>query len=105
MAHIKSLQELEGEPHSNAFPSEEPKTIRLTLSAGEHVKPHAHPDREIVLYLVTGSLELQLDEEAYHVNEGDVVHFDGAQDISPVAKADSIALLVLSEKQEGADSS
>lgn len=105
MVHIKSLQELEGEPHANAFPSEEPKTIRLTLSEGEHVEPHAHPDREIVLYLISGNLELQLDGEPYQVNQGDVVHFDGAQDISPVAKTDSIALLVLAGKQESSDTS
>ncbi|WP_254544870.1 MULTISPECIES: cupin domain-containing protein [Halobacteriales] len=104
MVHIKSLSELEGAPHANAFPSEEPKTIRLTLSEGEHVEPHAHPDREIVLYLVSGSLELQLDGEPYQVNQGDVVHFDGAQEISPVAKADSTALLVLAAKRDGPDS-
>lgn len=105
MVHIKSLPELEGEPHANAFPSEEPKTIRLTLSEGEHVEPHAHPDREIVLYLISGSLELRLDGEPYQVTQGDVVHFDGAQDISPVAKADSTALLVLAAKREGPGSS
>ena len=105
MVRIKSLQELDGVPHANAFPSEEPKTIRLTLSEGEHVEPHAHPDREIVLYLVSGSLELRLDGEPYHVNQGDVVHFDGAQDISPVAKTDSTALLVLAAKREDPDSS
>lgn len=100
MVHIKSLQELEGVPHANAFPSEEPKTIRLTLSEGEHVEPHAHPDREIVLYLISGSLKLRLDGKPYEVNKGDVVHFDGAQDISPVAKSDSTALLVLASKPE-----
>jgi len=105
MIRIKSLLELEGAPHAIAFPSEEPKTIRLTLSEGEHVEPHAHPDREIVLYLITGALELQLDGESYEVNQGDVVHFDGAQDISPVAKADSTALLVLAAKREALDAS
>ena len=105
MVRIKSLQDLEGAPHANAFPSEGPKTIRLTLSEEEHVEPHTHPEREIVLYLISGSLELQLDGEPYQVNQGDVAHFDGAQDISPVAKADSTALLVLAAKREGPDSS
>ncbi|MGA9399581.1 cupin domain-containing protein [Haladaptatus sp.] len=98
MVLIKSLQELDGEPHANAFPSEEPKTIRLTLSEGEHVEPHSHPDRNIILYLISGTLELRLDGEPHQVSEGDVVHFDGAQDISPVAKSDSTALLVLASK-------
>lgn len=94
----KLIPELEGAPHANAFPSEEPKTIRLTLSEGEHVEPHAHPDREIILHLISGTLELRLDGEPYEVNQGDAVHFDGAQDISPIAKADSAALLVLVTK-------
>ncbi|SEP11209.1 Cupin domain-containing protein [Halogranum amylolyticum] len=100
MVNVKSLQKLDGAPHANAFPSEEPKTIRLTLSEGEHVEPHAHPDREIVLYLISGALELQLDGEPYHVDQGDVVHFDGAQEISPVAKTDCTGLLVLAAKRE-----
>ncbi|WP_423746603.1 cupin domain-containing protein [Haladaptatus sp. SPP-AMP-3] len=98
MVLIKSLQELDGESHAHAFPNEEPKTIRLTLSEGEHVEPHSHPNRDIILYLISGILELRLDGEPHHMIQGDVVHFDGARDISPVAKSDSTALLVLASK-------
>jgi len=105
MVIIKSLGELDGSPHANAFPTEEPKTIRLTLAEGERVEPHSHPDRDVVLYLVSGSLELRLDGEPYQVSQGDVVHFDGAQEISPVANAESTALLVLAAKRVRPDSS
>ena len=105
MVTIESIEQLEGKPHCNVFPTDEPKTIRLTLSEGEHVEPHSHPDREIVLYLISGELELRLDEDSHHVQAGDVVHFDGTRDISPSANADSTALLVLARKSEGPDSS
>jgi quercetin dioxygenase-like cupin family protein len=100
MVLIKSVRKLEGEPHANAFPSAEPKTIRLTLAEGEHVEPHSHPDRDIVLYLISGTLELRLDGEPHQLSQGDVVHFDGAQEVSPVATSDSTALLVLARKSD-----
>jgi len=95
---IRALDDLDGEPHANAFPDAEPKTIRLTLAAGEEVPPHDHPDREIVLYLVEGEIELTLGEETHEVTAGDVARFDGDQDVSPKATEDSTALLVLAER-------
>ena len=100
MVTIESIEQLEGTPHCNVFPTDEPKTIRLTLSAGEHLEPHSHPDREIILYLISGELELRLDEDSYQVRPGDVVHFDRTHDISPSANTDSTALLVLARKIE-----
>lgn len=94
------LDDLDGTPHANVFPGTEPKTIRLTLPEGESVPPHRHPDREIVLYLLDGDLELRLGEETLAVEPGDVVRFDGDQDISPHAVADSTALLVLAPRAE-----
>ena len=98
MVTIESIDQLEGSPHANVFPSEEPKTIRLTLSEGEQVHPHKHSDREIVCYIISGELELRLGENTYAVEAGDIVHFDGAQDISPSAITDSTAILVLARK-------
>ncbi|WP_096391581.1 cupin domain-containing protein [Halopenitus persicus] len=100
MATIRSLADLEGAPHANAFPSAEPKTIRLRLESGERVAPHSHPDREIVAYLLEGAIDLHLDDEIHELGPGDVAHFDGDQDISPVARADSTALLVLAPRSE-----
>lgn len=104
MVTIESLAELDGEPHANVFPTDEPKTVRLTLSEGEHVDPHSHPEREIVLYLISGEIDLRLDDDSYQIGEGDVVHFDGEQDVSPIAKTDSTALLVLAPRSEGSGS-
>jgi hypothetical protein len=43
---------------------------------------------------------LDLDDTTYEVEAGDVVHFDGGQEISPTATTDSTALLVLARKTE-----
>ena len=95
MTTVRTLGELEGQPHANVFPGAEPKTIRLTLSGGETVPPHTHPGREIVLYLVEGALELQLGDETHDLAAGDVARFDGDREIAPRAVRDSTALIVL----------
>jgi quercetin dioxygenase-like cupin family protein len=100
MTTICTLNELEGQPHANVFPEAEPKTIRLTLSEGEAVPAHAHPDREIVLYLVEGAIELQLGDETHDLTAGDVVRFDGDQEIAPHAVRDSTALIVLAIRSD-----
>lgn len=100
MVTIESIEQLDGAPHANVFPTDEPKTIRLTLSEGEQIEPHSHPDREIVLYLISGEIELRLDDDSHELQAGDVARFDGTHDISPSANADSVALLVLARKSE-----
>jgi len=98
MAEIVSIGDLEGTPHANVFPDAEPKTIRLTLDAGEKVPAHDHPDREIVLYLIEGAIELTLDDEEYDLSAGDIVRFDGRREVSPRAIEPSVALIVLAER-------
>jgi len=100
MTTIRTLSELEGQPHANVFPDAEPKTIRLTLPEGESVPAHDHPDREIVLYLVEGAVELQLGDETHDLTAGDVARFDGDQEISPRAVRDSTALIVLATRSD-----
>ncbi|MFD1647692.1 cupin domain-containing protein [Haloarchaeobius litoreus] len=100
MTTITTLDELDGQPHANVFPDAEPKTIRLTLDAGEEVPAHAHPDREIVLYLVDGRLELRLGDETHELSAGDVVRFDGDQDIAPRAVEETTALIVLASRTD-----
>jgi len=98
---VEALAGLEGQPHANVFPDREPKTVRLTLPAGEEVAPHAHPDREVVLYLVEGAVDLRVGEETHALTAGDVARFDGDRRISPRATADSTALVVLAEAADG----
>jgi quercetin dioxygenase-like cupin family protein len=95
-----NLPSLDGEPHANAFPTSEPKTIRLTLDAGERVDPHTHPGRDIVLYVVNGAIDLELDGDAHALSMGDVARFDGEREISPVAQEPSTALVVLTRRAE-----
>lgn len=98
MTTVETLAELEGEPHANVFAGAEPKTIRLTLAEGEAVAPHAHPDREIVFYLVEGRVELRLDDETVELAAGDVARFDGDRQIAPTALEASTALIVLARR-------
>jgi quercetin dioxygenase-like cupin family protein len=95
---IRALAALEDEPHANVFPGSEPKTVRLSLDAGEQIPTHTHPDRDIVLYLVDGAVELHLGEETHDLTAGDIARFEGEQDISPHAVEDSTALIVLAQR-------
>lgn len=100
MVQIESLADLDGTPHASVFPTAEPKTIRLTLGEGERIAPHRHPTREIVLYLLSGQIDLQLDDSMHRITAGDVVHFDGDRNIAPVANEESVALLVLATRTD-----
>lgn len=99
MVTSRSLAELDGEPHANVFPESEPKTIRLRLSEGESVPAHDHPDREIVFLVREGAISVELGEDTHEVTDGEVVRFDGDQQISPTALTDSEALIVLAKKR------
>jgi quercetin dioxygenase-like cupin family protein len=100
MPTIHALDDLDGQPHATAFPDSEPKTIRLTLEAGESVAAHDHPDREIAFYLVEGELTVEIGADSYDLSAGDVARFDGDQRIAPHATADSTALIVLAERAD-----
>ncbi|AUV82492.1 cupin [Salinigranum rubrum] len=100
MTPIRTLADLDGQPHANVFPDAEPKTIRLTLPEGEEVAPHSHPGRDIVLYLIEGTVELQLGDATHEMTAGDIVRFDGDQEISPHAVEDSTALIVLANQSD-----
>lgn len=95
---IRTLSDVEETPHANLFPDAEPKTIRLSLAAGDRVPTHRHPDRRIVLHLFEGTIELTLGDIVHELEAGDVVHFDGDQEVSPQAVTDATALLVLAPR-------
>jgi len=75
----------------------EPKTVRLALDAGKTVPPHHHPGRDIVCYVAEGELTMSLGDDDHTLSAGDVLRFDGDQDISPTAETDAVALLVLAD--------
>jgi len=88
------LTDLDGDGRAALF-EREPHTGRLALAAGEEIPAHQHPERQIVFHQLAGELDLRLDDEVVSVTPGDVVRFDGDRDISPRARTDSEALLVL----------
>ena len=100
MVSLQSLDELEAEPHAELFPGEEPQTIRLSLEEGEEIAPHQHPDRRIVFHLLSGAVDVTLGDETYELAPGGVARFDGDQYVSPRARTDSEALLVLAPRTE-----
>jgi quercetin dioxygenase-like cupin family protein len=98
MTTVENVYKIEATPHAQLFPESEPKTVRLSLEAGERVEPHRHPGREIVFYLIDGVVELQVGGDTHEMREGDVARFRGDRDISPAAREASTALIVLAHQ-------
>jgi quercetin dioxygenase-like cupin family protein len=95
---IRRLPNLDGTPHATVFPGSEPKTVRLALAAGERVPPHRHPDRDVVLFVRRGELELGFGEATHRLEAGDVVRFEGEREVAPRAVTETAALVVLSPR-------
>ncbi|WP_459192153.1 cupin domain-containing protein [Halosimplex sp. J119] len=91
------LPDMDGDGRGVLFEGE-PKTVRLALDAGDRVPPHQHPDRDIVCHVLEGELTMTLGDDTVELVAGDVARFSGDQDISPEAREDSVALLVLAER-------
>lgn len=100
MVETNSLDELTATPHARPFDAGDPAVIRLQLDAGEQVDPHTHPEKQIVIYVRSGQLNLTLDDEMFSFEAGDIVRFDGRTEVSPRAVEDSEALIVLAERAE-----
>lgn len=95
-----TLDALAKTPHAEVFDDPAPRTVRLRLAADERVPRHRHPDANVVLYLVSGRLELALGDDAYDLEPGDVVRFDGDREVSPHAVEASTALVVFAPKAD-----
>lgn len=89
------LADLDGEPHAAAFPGREPKTVRLSLDAGQTVPEHTHPDRTVLFHALTGAFEVRLDGEEHAIEAGEIAQFDGETAVEPTATEDATALVVL----------
>ena len=97
---IVSLDDFEEIPHAVVFEGEEPRMVWLKIDDGEEVPEHSHPDRTIVLFLVSGRLQLRIDGTGHELEAGDLARFGGDRRISPTAIEDSVALLVLAPRSE-----
>lgn len=100
MTETVALDDLTERPREVAFPGTEPKTVRLALDAGEEVSAHHHPERQIVIHLVSGRLDVQVEGESNVLEPGDLLRFDGRKEVAPKAEEDSIALLVLAPRAD-----
>lgn len=95
---VTDVDALTEAPHAEVFETRDPRTVRLHLDAGESVPAHKHPDSMVVLYVLSGALELGLGDDTYGLDAGDAVRFDGAQDVSPHAVEAAEALVVFAPK-------
>lgn len=94
MPETASLDELEATPHAEVFDQRQPRTVRLQLAADQRVPAHTHPGKNIVIHLLSGHLELTLDEETYELIPGELIRFSGDREVSPYAVEPSTALVV-----------
>ena len=94
------IGDLEGAPHADAFPGREPKTIRLSLDAGERVPEHEHPDRTVLFHVLEGAVDVALDGDSHPVEAGDILRFEGESAVEPTAREDSVALVVAAPRPE-----
>lgn len=97
MVETARLDELTGAPHATAF-AEQPRTVRLTLDAGESVPEHRHPEATPLLHVVEGALDVAVDGETYRLDAGELLRFDGRKPVSPTAREDSVAVVVLAPR-------
>jgi quercetin dioxygenase-like cupin family protein len=101
MPERTALEDLEETPHAEVFETRRPRTVRLKLDADERVPPHTHPDTDVVLHLLSGRLELTLDDETYGLHPGELVRFSGEREVSPRAVEPSTAVVVFAPATDG----
>ncbi|OYR38915.1 cupin [Halorubrum sp. Ib24] len=92
------IADLDGEPHADAFPGREPKTIRLSLEAGERVPGHEHPDRTVLFHVLEGAVDVALDGDLHRVEAGEILRFGGESTVEPTAREESVALVALAPR-------
>ncbi|WP_135824672.1 cupin domain-containing protein [Halorussus ruber] len=100
MPETASLDDLTETPRELVFPGSEPRTIRLALDAGEEIPAHSHPERHIVIHGLSGRLAVTVGGESNALESGDLLRFDGREEVVLTAEEDSTALLVLAPRAD-----
>lgn len=98
MPETTSLDALETTPHAEVFEQRQPRTVRLELDEGQRIPEHTHPEKDVVFYVVSGHLELTLDDETHELLSGDLIRFSGEREVSPYAVEASTALVVFAPR-------
>jgi mannose-6-phosphate isomerase-like protein (cupin superfamily) len=101
MEHV-TLSDLDAEPHAVVY-ERGPKTVRLSLDAGERMPEHDHPGRDVLFHVLDGTIEVAIDGDAHELDAGDVLRFDGERTVAPEAVTDARALVVLAARAETRD--
>lgn len=91
---ITTLDDLEDAPHAEVFDEHRPRTVRLELDADQRVPRHTHPGMDVVLHVLSGELELTLDDEVHDLESGQLVRFSGDREVSPYAPEPCTAVVV-----------
>jgi quercetin dioxygenase-like cupin family protein len=94
MPERTTLADLDDRPHAEVFETRRPRTVRLELDDGERVPRHTHEGTDVVLHVLTGHLELTLDDETYALDAGELIRFSGDREVSPYAVEQSTAVVV-----------
>ena len=94
MPERTTLADLSDRPHAEVFETPRPRTVRLSLDADERIPRHTHEDSTVVFYLLSGRLELTLDDETHTLAAGDLIGFSGDRAVSPYAVEPSTAVVV-----------
>lgn len=96
MTEIVDVADLETRPGAVALDGE-PRVIRLALDAGETVPAHDHPGTTVLLFVVAGTVAVELDGAAHELAAGELLRFDGDRAIAIEAIDDATALVTLVE--------
>ena len=74
--------------------------IHKTVSAGDGIPPHSHPDCWVLFIPVQGNFSVEINEDSYEVIPGQILEFDGNATMSAHCEQHSQAMVVLQRKQE-----
>lgn len=99
MPDVTSLDDLTATPHATAFDGR-PRTVRLSLDAGEGVAAHSHPGEWVLLHVLEGRMDVRLDEATHSLAAGDMVRFSGDYEVEPEAVEDATALVVFAPMED-----
>lgn len=95
---VTDVDALDGTTHAEVFETTPPRTVCLSLDAGDSVPAHQHPESNVVIYVRSGALELTLEDDVHELDAGDAIRFDGAQAVSPAAVEDADAIVFFAPK-------
>jgi quercetin dioxygenase-like cupin family protein len=97
-----SLADPTEEPHAELFETPQPRAVRLSLDAGQSMPAHTHPESDVLLHVVEGSITVALDGESYETTAGDLLRFDGRRAVAPRAETDAVAVVVFAPRERAA---